>query len=87
MKTYANKAKPAKRKFKPTKEQILEYYHRLSYPHEYANDRDRDAIFVPADLQMKAFEKLLQWNEIKAPATVIDTDKPVKYILEVRTQD
>ena len=86
MKTYANKAKPKKRSYKPTKEQILEYYRRMSYPHEFLNEPGRDNVFVPADLQMKAFEKLLQWREVEPPKAVTDTT-PQRWIVEIKEAD
>lgn len=87
MKTHKNKADPKKRKHRLTKEQVLEYYRRMSYPHEYTNEPDRDPVFVPAELQLKAFEKLILWSEVPLPQSVADDSKPQKWIVEIKTAE
>lgn len=79
MQTY-HKARSAK---KLTKAEILDYYRTLAYPDTAPGGK----LFVPPDLRLKAFEKLLQWQGVTAPATVTDDLANVKYVLEIRRQD
>jgi hypothetical protein len=68
----------AKKRKRLTKEQIIEYYSRLAFP------SSQDNYFVPVDLRMKAFEKLLQFQEIPIPSSVEHDGKPQKWIIEIK---
>jgi len=64
------------RKLKPR--EIMEYYYRLSYPEQFGID------YVPVDMRMRAFSKLLAWQGIHEPAEAKD-DKPQKMIFQIVT--
>lgn len=63
---------------KLTKQEIIEYYHKLSYPEQY------DIDFVPHDMKLKSFEKMLTWMNIRIPEEAKE-DKPVKMVFEIVT--
>lgn len=72
----------AKNKIKKlTKAEVVQYYHRMAYPEQYG------ITFIPADLQQKAFEKLLNWQGVKVPETVKEENKLQKMTFEVRIVD
>lgn len=62
---------------KLTKDEIIEYYHRISHPHLYNLD------YVPVEMQVKAFEKLLNWQEIPMPEQVKDEKKLSKMTFQI----
>ena len=68
------KKKPIKKR---TKNQVIEYYYRLAYPEEYEID------YVPVDLKMKSFEKLLSWQGVKIPEQVKEDKKMGKMLFEI----
>ena len=59
------------------KSDIIEYYHKISYPEQYNID------YIPVDMKVKAFEKLLSWMEVKVPEQVKEDKKLEKMIFEV----
>jgi len=63
---------------KLTKDEIIEYYHRIAYPEKYNVD------FVPVDMKVKAFDKLLSWMEVKIPEQVKEDKKMEKMVFEIR---
>lgn len=62
---------------KLTKAEIVQYYHKLSFPKEYNID------FVPVDLQLKSFEKLLAWQGVQIPEQVKEDKKLEKMTFEI----
>lgn len=62
---------------KLTKAEIIEYYNTLAYPERYNID------FVPADLRLKSFEKMILWMGCKEPETVKEDKKVQKMVFEV----
>lgn len=72
----------AKNKIKKlTKNEVIAYYARLAYPEQYGIN------FVPVDMQVKAFEKLLSWQGCKIPEQVKDDKKLEKMIFEIVCRD
>lgn len=62
---------------KLTKAEVESYYHRFAFPELYKLD------FVPVELQLKSFSKLLAWQGIEEPETVKDDKKLEKMVFEI----
>lgn len=72
----------AKNKIKKlTKAEVIAYYARLAYPERYGIN------FVPVDLQMKAFQKLMLWQNVSEPEEVKEDRKLQKMIFEIVYRD
>lgn len=66
---------------KLTKKEIIQYYARLAYPEQYG------ITFVPVDLQMKSFQKLLLWQGVTEPEEVKEDRKLQKMTFEIKMSE
>lgn len=62
---------------KLSKKEIINYYHCLAFPQHYGLE-------VPIDQQVRAFEKLLQWQGVKVPEVSKEDRRLDKMVLQIK---